>query len=245
MSYSLFSFITLPRVDTDGAIALASALESAAEPFAPHDGLVLSGLNEVKSRRIAAQQTRESGDPLGTPTVKAIDIIEDLGISVLVKGTKLIAQLAEHTPEGKIAADLDARLFNDGLDYVNYKVEQEWAVVDSKLQVIQSENLEPQFAQIGLGHVLAFVKQTHLHYGEVIGVTKAEAESKALGGARKVLMDALRVYVARVMATEEAGNAQSQARVRAMLKPLDDWRVNKSSPKKAAPPDAPPAPPAP
>lgn len=245
MSYTPYSLITLPRVDTDGAIALASALESAAEPFAPHTGLVLSGLDDIKARRIEAQNARESGDPLGTPTIKAIDALEDLGIGVLAKGTKLFAQLADHTPEGKIAAELDARLFNDGLDYVNYKVEQEWAVVEAKLQVIQNENLEPKFAQIGLGHALSFLKQTHLKYGEVIGVTKAGVESLALGTARKALMDAIRVYVVRVMATEEAQKPETQARVQAMLKPLDDWRVNKSSPKKPAPPDAPPAPPQP
>lgn len=244
-AYSAFSIIALPRTDIDGSIALASALESAAEPFAPHSDLILAALADIRERRISAQQARGAGDPLGTPTVKAIDIVEDLGIGVLVKGTKLMAELADHTPEGQIAAELDARLFQDGLDYVNYKVEQEWAVVETKLQAIQAENLEPKFGQIGLGHVLNFVKQTHLKYGEIIGVTKPGAESPAIGKSRKALMDSMRVYVARVLASEEPGKPETQARVQAMLRPLHEWRVNKSSPKKLAPPDAPPVPPAP
>lgn len=237
-TYSPLELVALPRVDIEGAIALASALESAALSFSPLPDGVAASVAVVAEQRTAAQKVLSARSLKSG--IKEIDTLEDLGISVLVHVTKELARFKDLIPEGQSAHELDQRLFQDGLDYVNYKVEQEWAIVDTKLKTITDENLEPKFAMIGLTPILSFLKQTHAKYGDVIGVTKPSEESPEIGKARRAVADSIRFHVIRVMASVEPGKPETEARAAAMLKPIEDCRVNASAPAKPNPP-APPA----
>lgn len=204
------------------------------------DGLAAS-VAFIAEQRVAAQKILSA---LALKTgVKEIDMLEDLGIGVAVHIVKELARMKGIIPEGDIAAELDQRLFQDGLDYVNYKVDQEWAIVDTKLQTIAAENLEPKFASIGLAPVLNFLKQTHVKYGEIIGTTKPTEEPPELGKARKEVMDAIRLHVVQVMASVVRAQPETNARAAAMLKPIHDARANMPTPPKNNAPAAPNTPP--
>lgn len=228
-TYSPFGIVTLPRVDANGAIALAKAVESAAAEQASIEPNVTAALTSVTTKRGDLQTAKGAGG--STTTVQDADHTVDDAACALYSLLLAWARLAEYIPEGKTAQMLVNRLFGDGVAFVNYKVEKEWSVIASILKAIAEEDLEPALVSLGAGPMLAQLKKAHEDYGVAIGVTKAEAESPEVGVKRDALLDALRLYVVRVAGTVVPGDQASEAKVNAMLRPITEWRVEKAKPK--------------
>lgn len=227
--------IALPRVDARDAVTLASQLEAAAAdqmvlPALP--GGVQSALGDVALMRADLQTALTAGSPLGTPTKKEADRQEDLAVVALFKILSGWAMLAEFIPEGKAAQQVLDRAFSDGVQFVNIRYEREWAVVDSKLKLIDSENLDAPIAVAGAAPALVFLKNVHATYGSVIGTTDALPEPPEVGKKRDALLDALRKYVVRVVANVEAKQPETQDLADVLLLPLSEWESAKPPAKK-------------
>lgn len=91
------------------------------------------------------------------------------------------------------------RLFPDGVAFINYKARKEWAIVETKLDTIATESLEAKLAQLGAIPALAYLKQVHVRYGQVVGATQPNAAtSPQVGEKLDALRDSMRQYVAAV-----------------------------------------------
>jgi hypothetical protein len=227
--------ITLPRVDARDAVTLASQLEAAAAaqgvvPTLPAP--IQSALDDVAPARTDLQTALTAGNPLGTPTKKEADRREDTAVVALYKILSGWASLAEFIPEGKAAQQVLDRAFADGVQFVNIRYEREWAVVDSKLKLIDGENLDDKIAAVGATPALAFLRNVHATYGSVIGTTDALPDPPEIGKKRDALLIALRRYVVRVVAHVEPKHPKTQDLADTLLLPLSAWESAKPPAKK-------------
>jgi hypothetical protein len=224
-TYSPFDIIALPRVDANGAIALAKAVEAAAGEQKDLPATLHAALKGITSCRDALQKAK--GGVAVSIQVRDADRAEDDAACALYALLSAWARLSAYIPEGKMAQALSDRLFGDGVGFVNYKVEQEWAVVDSLLKVIVEEGLEANLIALGAAPMLTHLKAVHTTYGEAIGMTKTPAESAEVGQKRDDLLDAMRFYVLRVAGMSEPGDAAGKSMAGALLRPIVAWRTEK------------------
>jgi hypothetical protein len=131
------------------------------------------------------------------------------------------------------------RVFADGRRFINLKVEEEWAAVETKLATIDRENLMPQFEAIGTAPVVALLKQVQSVYGAVIGTTQAIEEAPEVRECKDALLDSIRHYTIQVVATVKRGKPETAARAETLLKPLREWESTKAAKEKADAPAEP------
>jgi hypothetical protein len=125
------------------------------------------------------------------------------------------------------------RLFGDGLEFVNWKVEKEWAIVHSKIAIIdtQEEGILPILQSLGAMPILEHLRKVHATYGNTIGTTQVPEESPAVREKRDALLESMRIYVVRVSASVEPDDPGTKERADALLRPLMQWRGNPSAPR--------------
>lgn len=238
-TYFAGSLVQLPRVDYNGAIALASAVEA----VAAKDGNLPPNITEVvvqiTTDRTVLQQAAAKA-PGGVLTVKEADRREDRVGGAFHDIFQAWASLAEFIPEGATAQLVMDRLFADGRRFVNLKVQEEWAAVETKLATIERENLGPHIDAVGAGPVLKLLKDVHATYGAVIGTTEPLAEAPEVRQSKDDLMDSLRDYVVQVASTVRRGKPETAARAEVLMKPILEWVSTKPHKDKPEPPKAPP-----
>jgi hypothetical protein len=233
-SFETLDLVTLPRLDAGNAVALAQLIETTAAVHENLPPMLTSALVDVAFDREALQKVI-GVTPVVTVTVKEADRAEDTAVVALVTLLFAWGKLAAYLPEGQAAHQAQARLFGSGLEFVNYKVEKEWAIVDSKLKTIDdpNEGLLPVLQSIGAMPMLDHLRRVHAQYGEVIGTTKPAEESPEIGEKRQLLLDAMRTYIVRVVGSVERGKPETKARAEALLRPVVEWRGSPAAPKPA------------
>jgi hypothetical protein len=167
-------------------------------------------------------------------TREQADEQEDAAVSAIFTILKGWGELASFIPEGKTAEALRARLFENGIEFIIRRYENEWAEVDTKLKTIQAEGLDAQFDSLGMAPALKHLREAHAVYGAVLGTTAPLPESPSVGPARLALLDAIRLYAIRVIAHVEDGKPETQALADALLTPLEQWKATKARAKKSA-----------
>ena len=220
--------ISLPRLDANQAAVLAQQLEAAAldDQGSPRvlPEAVQSALDDVKTDRAALQEAL-GGAPTASD-LRAIDRLEDDAIAALFVLIEAWARLAGQIPEGDIARSVGERLgVDEGLAFVNLAPREEWGVVETKLQVIEREQLDAQLAQLGAAPLLAHLRAVHARYGEATGATKASKapDTALVRGRYDALRTSLRHYAAAVAGSVQRKKPETQALAEALLKPLASW----------------------
>jgi len=144
-------------------------------------------------------------------------------------------------PKAKIAAELRERLFPEGLRFTQLRYPQQWAESNTRLSLIDQDELDKTFETLGGRSFLDALRETHKAYGEVLGITKPQEEevrATRIRDALSRLSDALRAYVLQVSAMERKSDPNSSKLVEQLLKPLANWQSpttsSPSAPKPAA-----------
>jgi len=225
-SFAPVNLVALPRLDANSATVLARSLESAASEAkkeAPLGEAIDAALHDVHKDREALQQAL--GTAVTKVDIQTADRAEDTAVGAFYALLAAWARLAGHIAEGDLAATLQGRLFEDGVGFINWESKEEWGVVETKLQTIAREGLEPEIEKLGAGPVLTFLQKTHKRYGEVLGTTKAvvTADSPAVREHFEALLESLRVYVIAISGSVQRRKPETQARADALLKPLRGW----------------------
>lgn len=222
--------IPLPRLDANAACVLASSLEAAAldEKGKPR--------KLPESAKVALQDLTEDRkalqDALGTPPARApvvreADLLEDNAVGAFVDLLKAWARLAGKIPQGDVAAQLQQRLFKDGLGFLNLTAREEWGMVEGKLQIIAREKLAPQVEQLGAAPMLAYLRDVHKEYGKVTGATQATPapESPEVRAKYDALLGSIRHYAGAVVGSIIRRRPETRERAEALLRPLSEWKT--------------------
>lgn len=233
--------ISLPRVNAHGAISLAQGLESATRDEAGKtyklSEPVKAALEDMNEDRAALQEAL--GAPAApAPVVREADILEDNAVGALVDVLRGWSRVAGQIPQGDVADKLLTRLFSGGLGFLNDKPVEEHAQVDTRLKIIESENLGADIAQLGATPLLSHLKKTHQRYGEVTGATKPKAapESPEVRAKLDALLESIRHYVGAVVGSIVRKKPETKALAERLLLPLTTWESSRSKAKAPAPP---------
>ncbi|MDI1429213.1 hypothetical protein [Polyangium sorediatum] len=237
-TFTPVDLVQLPRVDSNGAIALASAVESAASKYNDLPASVTEAVIQIVADRIVLQQA-VAKTPVGLVTVKEADRRVDKVGGAFHDICSAWASLAEFLPEGQDAQVLMARVFPDGRKFVNLKVKEEWAAIETKLSTIDREGLGARIDAIGATPVLKLLEQMQAVYGAVIGTTEVPEEAPEVRDSKDTLLDSLRAYVIQVAGTVKRGKPETAARADALLRPIREWESTKPAKDKADGPEAP------
>lgn len=231
-TFSPVDLVQLPRIDANGSVALATALEAAATPFQNLPSAILDCLTQIGSdKQILLQALAKT--PTGLLTVKEIDRRVDRVAGALHDVTAAWATLAEFMSEGEKAKVLHERLFADGRRFLNLKVQEEWAAIETKLATVERENLKGSIEAIGAIPIYSLLKQFQTEYGAIIGTTQPLEEAPEIRDSKTALLDSIRSYVIQVAASVKRGAPDTATRADALLKPVREWESTKSAPPQA------------
>jgi hypothetical protein len=237
-TYTPVDLVQLPRVDAHGAVALATAIEAAASPYKDLSAMITETLSQIGSDKQFLLQALAK-TPQGAITVKEADRRIDRVAGAFHDISAAWSTLAEFLPQGEAGQTLMVRLFADGRRFVNLKVQEEWAAIETKLTTIDREGLDAQIQAIGAAPIVTLLRQFHTVYGAVIGTTQPLEEAPEIRDTKDALLDSIRTYVIQVTGTVKRGKPETAALADVLLKPVREWvstRSSKESPEPAAPP---------
>ncbi|MCK6588615.1 MAG: hypothetical protein L6Q76_13645, partial [Polyangiaceae bacterium] len=187
---------------------------------------IRAALDDVIEDREALQEVLGSA-PAAEPERKEADRREDAAIGALYDLLRAWARVAGEIPEGDIAARLLAHLKEEeGLSFINWPLEREWSAVETRLQIIAREKLEPELEKLGAAPILKHLRAVHKHYGEIAGTTKAAApaEPANVRERRDILLDSIRHYVGAVAGSVMRKQPETRNLANLLLKPLTEWK---------------------
>ena len=248
-SYDIADLITLPRLDATGADALVTEVLSLAKgrklagPVESARKALAQSQKELKAALTARLQAHPASD---TARAKAADQAEDAAFSATFDWLTGLSKLPDSAEESGVARGLLAVLFRDGLKFTQLSYKLEWAEADARLRAIDGDPaIVASFSRLGGDVFLKTMRKAHKEYGAALGITNAKAsEPQTAASIREPLTAvraALRTYALRVLAHEEADDADGAARTGELLGPLVEWQSRAPKIAKATSPEAPPA----
>lgn len=233
-------YLRAPVLDVPGAIALGIALLSSIDRSlsgAPHKSakLLRSRVLELQSRwaeqRAAASISKTDPRP--------VDQRLDRAWAAVARRLETLSELPETVSEAKLAATLYSRLFPEGLSFLALAFEKQWAESEQRLKQLGEGPIAKQVAMLVGDYVISELRDAHVEYGRVLGITAAKAEKATASGVAEALRgvtQAIAVYALQLVAAAHA-DAELAPAVQKALRPLDDIRTAQS--KRAAAGQAP------
>ncbi len=119
------------------------------------------------------------------------------------------------------------------MSFLNLEFEQEWSVIETRVNHAQSQGVFAQVEEIGGAVVIANLKKKHKEYGKALGVTAATTRSAAttleIPYARA--QDALRRFIAGAIAhgAESDLDPSVTAEAETLLAPIEEARARSAA----------------
>jgi hypothetical protein len=134
-----------------------------------------------------------------------------------------LGRIPRHT-SGPVARDLRARLFGEGLRFVQLPFKQAWAQSQTRLLLVEERGLDAAFASIGGQEVLRVIRAAHAEFGEALGVTEVPEPPAPPRRVREALLaftEALRMFVVRVIASVDRRDGDAALLAQKLLGPIE------------------------
>ena len=223
-------YLRPPRLDVRQGVALAIALLSAvpndATPGMKRTARAIRkhtvGLKKAWGEKRRATTTAKRSDKVQVD--RRVDTVWG-ALRMRLEGCAVLP--VEAHPRSEEARGLLAILFPDGLDFLSFDFESEWAESNQRLERIKAEKLEPVIDAIAGPEFLKELRAAHALYGEVLGITKPQevpADATALLSPLRVLVSAIGDYLLQVVASVDREDPATIASARAALLPVDRLR---------------------
>ncbi len=247
-SFTPFDLIQLPRLDAEETLALGRALVTeakAAGPLAAALGEALDALDLASDALADAllRRRRAADDRVDPEAARSADAALDNAWGALRDLLQARARLDD--AEAAAARALAARIFPDGLTFLNKPYRAEWADSETRLALIEREGLEPGLDALGGGAFLRALRRAHLAYGEALHVTAPRGpspEASELRGAFDEAHEALRAYLVQIAASRRPKDPATLALAERLSAPVAHWRASGRATKKGGDVPAEPAP---
>ncbi len=239
--YDAASLVKLPALDAASAVALATSLVSTAGDPKKLKSNVAASVTRLTSGLAALNATLVSG--VGTVPASGLrKALHDEGALWTGIHDWLLGLAATGAPQQTaLAQKLLAALFANGLVFLRAAAAKRWTDTETRLQLIDKDNLTAEFATLGGATSLQRLRDAHKAIGTAAGITtpKDAVAGKALRKGTDVLRAAMRNHVLQVVANaSDADNAAATAYAEKLLQPLLVYVT--PEPAKHAPPPVPP-----
>ena len=221
--YDAQSLVELPRLDAASAAAVGTALVAAAGDPKKLKANVAAAVARLVAALVALNATLVSGlgaaPESGLRSALRAEAALWAGIHEWLKGFA-----AKGTPEQTTLAEkLQAALFANGLLFLRSAAAKRWTDTDTRIQMIDKENLAADFAKLGGAAPLQRLRDAHKATGIAAGITtpKAAVETAPVREDLDALKAAMRNHVLQVVANASADDtAAATALAEKLLQPL-------------------------
>jgi hypothetical protein len=226
------------QLSVESAPRLVAAVAAAAAAKQPP--AVATALE--KARSLVAELTRRSGDRRESesaegPDSRGADRRVDVSWAGLHGRVSCYAELPQDKyPKAARAQALLARIFGEGLAFLNLPYDQEWAHGQALLETMDREGLAKELEELAGPEFVAEVRDAQKAFGAVLKQLGQEKmkERVLVANLLKEIARAVSVYAVQVIGWAEAGGEAEQTAAAAALRPIDEFRAaNARKPKKA------------
>jgi hypothetical protein len=247
-SFTPFDLVTLPRLDADETLTLTAQILTharAEKGLTKGVARVVAELAERELRLRDALIINRKAPGVDPKTAREADRTVDNAWSALrswVDGWKKLPASAFSHSDALLR--LDAAIFNEGLEFLNYSFEKEHTQSELRLAIIKKDH-EPVILALGGEPFLKHLRAAHDAYGKALHIT-VPAPSASPPADVRAAMDAvhgkLREYVTQVVAAIREEKPATQARAERLLRPLAEWesqapaKTEAKEPPKESPP---------
>ncbi len=228
-------YLRPPIVDVPSGIALGVALLHATPKIATDS--VRKAATKLRMATVGLQEAwSRTGRAASAGERRLADIAIDNAWSALHARLDAYAALPpSYWPKAERAAELVAALFPDGLAFLTFVYDEEWAEGEERLRKIEAQGLARDIDAVAGPEFLAEVRRAQRCYGEVLDIGKGSERNPAAEVTEplRTLSRAITGYALQIIASSD-GSAAAIRMVRQALKPIDDLRPAASSRRGAA-----------
>lgn len=220
-------YLRPPVVDVPGGVALGIALVTAASkqlPPAPK-----RALKQLRQTVIALQKdwsAQRQAELVTDEDRRPADQRLDRAWAAVAVRLESLAVLPAALAQSKQAAQLYARLFPTGLDFLKLAFEREWAESEQRLGQIADEEVEGPLAELVGDFLIAELRDAHANYGRVLGITTTRTQPTVAPNLLEPLRTVQQAIVGYALQVVAAAHADPElaAAARAALRPIDELR---------------------
>jgi hypothetical protein len=231
-SFEASDLVQLPTIGVAGAIALGTELATQVSASGKLPAPIAKAVATLNASHLALRDAAQGRLPdasmLEGASVREADRTLDAAWSSAFDWCTGWSKLPLELNAAKvaIARGLLVSLFPTGLKFTQIQYKLEWSESQTRLDLIDREQLGASFDALGGEAFLKTIRAAHKAYGEALGLTKAktEAASPSLREPLDAFLAALRVFVVRVSAHSDPEVPGSAELAKKLLAPVARWR---------------------
>lgn len=241
------ALVSLPMTNADELLSLVTTmLTIAREVDIPSARKARARLEAAGAElgRLLGEQLKASGQPVAQGSRKAIDVAADRLWSAFEAWLDGWARIDDGDPLAARAEELYRVIFGAGLGFLTVRMPVQWAESQKRLDVLLAAEVRALVEALGGARFLQRLPVVHAEYGAAIGITRVAAPppspvrvAEAFEQARNTLRD----YLAKVTASVEPDEPETEAAARRVLQPLMELRAGRAASGGASTPAAAPA----
>lgn len=228
---SITDYATAPRTSVSSAVSLGIALLTVVPKHAPQ--AVRFAATRLRGAVVDLQG--EWGRELAEATSDTLPRDADLRIDRVIRATSMrieaYALLApEHVPQAEPAKAVSARLFPQGLRFINLPYPEQWAHCQRLLETIDNdEQLAADLDALVGEPILTELRAAQAAYGDALGITSERTTPVVvpLIDRLNVVRAAIVGYALQIVAMQDA-DPERIADARRALAPIDERRAREA-----------------
>jgi hypothetical protein len=181
----------------------------------------------------------------GDPNVSATAADHELDVAWKALRTRLDGYAllpVSKFPKAARAAELIALLFPDGMGFLNFHYDEEWAITTTVLEMVLRQGLDKDIDDIAGPEFLVHIRYCHSAVGEALKKV-ADAESSPKVNRFELiqaLSQAINDWALKVLATVDPSQPATVDAARRALQPILDERAQQANARKPKKPKTPP-----
>lgn len=228
------AWVTLPVASAAEYLTLAQAILTASREVQVASAAKARGHLEVTTTELDAALTQQLQAKAKAESVdrRFIDRKADRHLSAFESWLDGWARIEDDDPSVTAAASLYEVVFGAGLSFTQRRMQVQWAETQRRLTTLMEPKNRALVESLGGARFLHRLEILHREYGAAIGVTEEAPEAVAPVRVLEALdatRDALRDYVAKVTASVERDEPETEALATRLLRPLLDWKPTQTS----------------
>ncbi len=231
-SFEAADLVQLPTIGVAGAIALGTELATQVNASGKLPAPITKAFAALAASHLALRDAAQGRLPdasmLESASVREADRTLDAAWSSTFDWCTGWSKVPLEVNAAKvaIARGLLASLFSTGLKFTQIQYKLEWSESQTRLDLIDREQLSASFDALGGEAFLKTIRAAHKAYGEALGLTKAKTEvaQPSLREPLDAFLAALRVVIVRVSAHSDPDVPGSAELAKRLLGPVTQWR---------------------
>jgi hypothetical protein len=227
------NLVKLPRLTVSELLSLMHHIEAEAEPALAHwreAGKALPDfLGKALSRLLLARRELETVQPPPSRHGAEEQLVAHQGDRTMDEAWRAFETFLKawcRLDDGQSPGQAEAQrlydlIIGDGMNFISLPFELEWLETRKRLDIIDRHGLTPTIEALGGARFLRHLRRAFEVYGIALQITSPQpSDASQLRSLWESAHHSVRHYFAKVVALEDPDDAEAQALVRKLLRPI-------------------------